>query len=115
MNISELTERNLLPIGRAYQQIANLMRAAAELRLHTDYKIEELLPLDHLGDGLAADSSRNHSFHVGDIDPIPRDLVAIDINKQAWLAEFAHYCQIREAVYAGEDVFNLYCLFLQHI
>ena len=37
------------------QQLAHLMRAAADLRLHADNEVEELLALDDLGRGLATD------------------------------------------------------------
>ena len=56
------------------------MRAAAELGLHADYQIEQLLSLNDLRDRLSADCGRNHGFHIGDIDAVARNLVAIDID-----------------------------------
>ena len=54
-DVGELAEGNLLAVGRADEQIADLMGAAAELRLHADDEIEQLLALNDLRDGLSAD------------------------------------------------------------
>ena len=54
-NIGELAERDLLSIGRTHQEISNFMRAAAELGLHADHKIKQLLSLDNLSDRLSTD------------------------------------------------------------
>src|ERR1035438_6900382 len=81
-NIGKLTERDLLSIGSAYQQVSNFMGAAAELRLHVHDQIEQLLTLNDLGDALSPDGGGNYSFYVCHVDPIPCNLVAINIDQQ---------------------------------
>ena len=71
------------------------MRAAAELRLHAHHQVEQLLALDDLGHRLPADGGRDHGFHVGDVDSVARNLVAVHIDQQARLAQLAHDGQVR--------------------
>ena len=94
-DVGQLAQRNLLAVGRAHQQVADLVRAAAELRLHAHHQVEELFALDHLGGRLAAHGGLDHGFHVGDIDAVARDLVAVHVDQQAGLAKFPHHGQIR--------------------
>src|SRR5580704_17697146 len=91
------------------------MRAAAELRLHADDKIKQLLALNDLSDRLPAYRGRDHSFHIRNVYPISRDLVAIDIDQEAGLAKFSHNGEVSEAGHIGEGVFDLYRFVLQHV
>ena len=111
----QLAQRNLLSVGRADQQIPDLMGAAAKLRLHADHQIEQLFSLDDLGDRLPADRGRDHGFHVGDVDSVARNLVAIHIDQQAGLAKFAHHRQFGEARNFGQHVLDLDGFVLQHV
>ena len=70
--------------------------------LHANHEVEELFPLNHLGDGLSADCGFNHCFNIGDIDAVAGNLVAIDVNQQAGLAQFAHHRQIGESGHLGQ-------------
>ena len=54
VNIGQRAQRNLLPRGRAHQQVADLLRTLAELRLHAHHQVEELFALHHLCGRLAA-------------------------------------------------------------
>ncbi len=94
-DVGQLAQRNLLSIRRADQQIADLVRAAAELRLHAHHQIEQLLALDDLGHRLSADRRRDHGFHIGNVDSVARNLVAVHIDQQARLAKLAHHGQVR--------------------
>ena len=114
-DVGQLGQRDLLAVGRSHQQIADFLGAAAELGLHADHQVEQLFSLDDLGDSLAADCGLDHRFHVGDIDSITRNLVAIDINQQAGLAEFAHYRQIGKAGHVGQDILDLHGLVLKDV
>ena len=91
------------------------MCAAAELRLHADHQVEQLFPLNDLRDRLPADCGRDHCFHIGNVDSIARDLVAIDIDQQAGLAKFAHHRKLGEARHFGQRVLDLYRFVLQHV
>ncbi len=110
-----MAERDLLTVGRAHQQISDLMRAAAELGLHADHQIEQLLSLNDLGDGLPADRGGNHSFDVGNVDAVARNLVAIDVDQKAGLAKFAHYGEFGEAGYLAESVLDLDGFVLKYV
>ena len=90
-------KRNLLAGGRADEQVADLLGVLAELRLHADDEVEQLLALNDLGGRLAADGGLNDRFDVGDVDAVARDLVAIDVDQQAGLAEFADDGEFGEA------------------
>ena len=87
-------ERYLLAVGCSYQQVSDLVGAAAELGLHADHQVKQFFSLNHLGDGLSADCGFNHRFYVRNIDSVAGNLVAIDINQEAGLAQFAHHRQI---------------------
>ena len=90
------------------------MGVAAKLGLHAYHQIEKLLPLDHLGDRLASHSRRDHGFHVGYVNSVARNLVAIHIEQQAGLAQFAHHGQFLEARNSGQHVLHLHRFVLQH-
>ena len=96
-DIRQLAQRNLLPGGRAHQQIANLLRVLAEFRLHAHHEIEQFFALDHLRGRLPAHGRLHHAFHVRHVDAVARDLVAVHVDQQAGLAEFAHHGQFGES------------------
>ena len=96
LDVGKLTQRNLLAIRRAHQQIADVVRAAAELRLHAHHQVEEFFSLNDLRGGLSAHGRLHHGLHVGHIDAVAGDFVAVDIDQQAGLAEFAHHRQLGE-------------------
>ena len=54
LDVGQLAQRNLLAVGSAHQQVADFVRAAAELRLHADDQVKQLLALDDLRHRLAA-------------------------------------------------------------
>ena len=91
------------------------MGAAAELRLHADHEVEQLLPLNHLGHRLASDGRRYHCFYVRDVDAIARNLVAVDIHQQAGLAQFAHDGEFGESGHLRQNVLDLDRLVLKNI
>src|SRR5579872_3167648 len=115
LDAGQLAERKLLAIGRAHQQVANFLGAAAELRLHAYYEVEELFALDHLGGGLSAHRRLHYRLNIGHVDSVTRDLVAVHINQQAGLSQFAHHRQFRKARHSGEHVLDLDGPILQHI
>ena len=90
LDVWPVPEWNLLAVRRSHQQIANLLRATAELRLHAHDKIEQLFALHDLRRGLPTDGRLDHGFDVGDIDAVARDLLAVDIDEQAWLSQLAN-------------------------
>src|SRR5581483_1230864 len=78
-DLCQLADRNLQTVGRTDQQITDLLRAAAELRLHAHHQVKKFLALDHLRGCLAAHRRLNHRLHVRHIDSVARDLFAIDV------------------------------------
>ena len=103
------------PSGVPTSRLPISLGAAAELGLHANHQVEELFSLNHLGDGLSADCGFDHRLHVGDIDAVAGNLVAIDIDQQAGLAQLAHYRQIGKAGHAGEDIFDLHRFVLKDV
>ena len=85
------------PAGRAHQQVADLLRVLAELRLHAHHEVEELFALHHLRGRLAAHRRLHNRFHVGHVDAVARDLVAIHVDDQARLAQLAHHGEFGES------------------
>ena len=82
--LASCAQRNLLAVGRSYQQVADFVGAAAELRLHAHHQVEKLLALDDLRDGLTAYRGFDHGFHVGDVDSVTGNLVAVDVDRAGW-------------------------------
>src|SRR5579862_5506736 len=99
LNVRERRERNLLPAGRAHQQIGDLLRVLSELRLHAHYEIEELLALNHLRRCLAAHRRLDHAFHIRHIYAVTGDLLAIHLDQEARLAELAYHGEFRKSGY----------------
>ena len=95
--IGKFTEGNLLAGGRADQQVGDLLRVLAELRLHAHDEVEQFFALNHLRGGLSAHGRLHHRFHVGNIDAVAGDFVAIHVDQQAGLAQLAHHGEFREA------------------
>src|ERR1019366_10518277 len=91
------------------------MGVAAELGLHSDYQIEQLLSLNVLCDRLSANRSRNHSFYVRNVDSIPRDFVPIDIDQEAGLSKFAHHGDFSEAGHLSQRILDLDRLVLKNV
>ena len=115
LNVGERRERNLLPAGRAHQQIGDLLRVLSELRLHAHHEIEELLALNHLRRRLPAHRRLNHAFHVRHIYAVTRDLLAIHLDQEARLAEFAYHGEFRESGDLCQPPLDLECFILQHV
>jgi len=63
--------------------------------------------LNDLRDRLTAHCGRDYGFHIGNIDSVPGDLVAIDIDQQARLPELAHDGEFGEPGHVGECVLDL--------
>src|SRR5271169_1853643 len=91
------------------------MCAATELRLHADHQIEQLFPLNDLGDRLPAHCGRNYSFYICNVDPIPCDLVPIDVDQQTRLAKFSHNREIGKPWHLGKYVLDLDRFVLKHV
>ena len=79
LNIGQRAQRNLLPGRRAHQQIADLLRALPELRLHAHHQVEELFALHYLRGRLPAYRRLHHRLHVSHVDPVARDLPAVHV------------------------------------
>ena len=63
----------------------------------------------------SADSCGNHRFHIGNVDSVAGNLVAVHVNQQAGLSQFANYSKVGEAADLGERVLDLDGLVLQDI
>ena len=66
------------------------------MRLHADYEVEQFFSLDDLGCGLTADRGLDHCLDVGNIDAIPRNLLAVHVDQQVRLPKFPHHRQLGE-------------------
>ena len=67
------------PPGVATRMLPICYRVVAILRLEPDDEIELLLLLHDLGRDVAADGGLDQAVDVVDVDPVARDLVAIDL------------------------------------
>jgi len=76
VDIRQFAERDLLTGGRPDQQIPDFPGILAKLRLHAYHQVP--------------DGRLDDSLHIGDVDPVASDLVAVNIDEQTRLAEFAH-------------------------
>src|SRR5271155_5057633 len=94
-NGRQLGERDGLPGRRGHQQVADVVRGGAILRLHAHHQVEEFFALNHLRGSLPADGRLDHGFHVGNVDSIARNFGAIRFNNQAGLTQFTHNGQFR--------------------
>ena len=85
----EFGERNLLPRGCGNQQIADVPGIRTELWFHSNHHVEKFFALNDLGGGLPADSGLDDGFDVGDVDGVACDFLAVGIDDETGLAEFA--------------------------
>ena len=83
----ELAQRNLRTRRRGDEDVADLLGSLAELRLESHDEIEGALALHDLRGGAAADRGLDEPVHVGDVHAVARDLVAIDLDREARLPE----------------------------
>src|SRR5579872_4418706 len=91
------------------------MRTAAELRLHADDQIEQLLSLDDLRRGLSTNGGSDHSFDIRNVYSVAGDLSAIDVDKETRLSELANHGEIGESGDASESVLDLDGLVLKDV
>ena len=68
------------PAGVGDEDVADLLRRLAILRLEPNDEIERALTLHDLRGRGAAHGRFDQAVHVGDVDAIARDLVAIDVD-----------------------------------
>src|SRR6185437_7145360 len=115
MDVCERTQWNLLACRRANQQVADLGGVLAEFGFHAHHQIEKLLALDDLGCRLSANSRLDNRLNVSHVDAVPGNLVAIDIDKKAWLAKFANHCEFGKTRYLREPALDLECFALKSI
>ena len=66
----------------------------AVLRLVADDDVEALLAVDDLRGHLAADRGLDHVLHVGDIEAVAGDLVAVDLDIDVGLAQLLEYAEV---------------------
>src|SRR5260370_16364 len=74
---------------RAKRIMKNKNKASRPMRSNDD--IEKFFALDNLSGGLAANSGLDDGFHIGDVDAVPRDFLAVGIDDETGLAQFADY------------------------
>src|ERR1035438_5390295 len=115
MNVRQVTQRDLLARWCADQQVADLCFILPEFRFHTHDQIEQLLALDDLGCRLAAYGSLKNSLDVSHIDAVTSYFVAIDIDQQAGLAEFANNRQFGKSGHLRKPALDVECLALKSI
>ena len=66
--------------------------------------VVELLPLDHLGEGPAADGHLDHRLDVGHVDPVAGAGSAVDLDLQVGLADDVEQPDVLDARDRLEDV-----------
>ena len=71
--------------------------------------------MNHLRGGLPADGRLHHGFDVGHVDAVARNFVAVGVNQQARLAEFAHDGEFAETGDLREPPLDLEGFVLQDI
>ena len=115
MNGGELAERDLLAARSGDENLPDLFRGLPELGLEPNQEVERLLALHHRGGGDTADRRLDQSVHVGDVDAVARDPVAIDREREAGLAQLLHHRDPAHASYAVQHPLDRPALRLQHL
>ena len=78
-------------------------------------EVELLLLLDHLGRDVAADGGLDQAVDVVDVDAVARDLGAIDLDREARLAELLHQGDVADAAHVLEHVLDRLALLLERV
>src|SRR5512144_2351594 len=77
----------MLPSRRRHEHVADSDRVVAILALEPDDEVELLILLDHLRRDVAPDRGLDEAVDVVDVDPVPGDLAAIDLDFEAGLSK----------------------------
>ena len=101
------------PPGRGHEDVADRVRVVAILRLEPDDEVELLLLLHDLRRDVAADGGLDEAVDVGDVDPVARDLGAIDCDRQARLAELLDQRHVADAAHVLEHRLDRLALLLR--
>ncbi len=87
LNVGEILQRYLLPARRGHSNVADFIGSVAILAVETNDQVELPLTLNDLCRDVAADRGLNQPVDVRDVQSVPGDLRAIDMNRQARLSE----------------------------
>ena len=102
-DVGDLAQRNLLAVGRREQDVADLLRRSAILRLQTHDEIERALALHDLRRRRAADRGFDQAVHRVGAQPVPRELRAIDGDRETRLPELLHERDVIDAGHLLDD------------
>ena len=96
-DVGDFAQRNLLAVGRGEQDVADLLRRRAILRLQPDDEIERSLALHDLRRRLAADRRLDQPVDRVGAQPVPRHLAAVDGDRETRLAKLLHERHVLDA------------------
>ena len=96
-HVGHFAQRNLLAVRRREQDVADLLRRRAILRLQAHDEIERALALHDLRRRRAADRGLDQAVDRVGAQPVPRHLRAIDGDREARLAELLHERDVGDA------------------
>ena len=78
-------------------------------------EVELLLLLHHLGGDVAADGGLDQAVDVGDVEAVAGDLGAVDLDRQAGLAELLHQRDVADAAHVLQHALDRLALRLERI
>ena len=103
-----------LPDGVATRMLPMASGVSRKLRRQAHHEVEQLLALHDLRGGTAADGRFDDAVDRLGAEAVPRDLRAIDGERQRRLAELLHERDVRDAPDFLDQVLELEPLRLQH-
>ena len=86
----QLAHRDLLAAGSRDEDVADRLGVSRYCGCEPHNEIEQLLALDDLRRRRPADRGLDQRVDVRDIDAVPGDLLAVDVDGQCRLAELLH-------------------------
>ena len=114
-DVGELLQRDLLAAGRGDEDVADRSGSSRYLRLEPDDEVELLLLLHDLGRGVAADRGLDQAVDVVDVDAVAGDLGAVDLDREARLAELLDQRHVADAADMLEHVLDRLALLLERV
>ena len=108
-------ERDLRAVRRGDEDVADGLRVVAELRFQAHHQVELLFALHHLRRGSPADGGLDQAVDVGDVQAVAGDFGAVDVHRQARLAEFLDQRDLLDPAHPFQHALDRLCLWFERL